>query len=305
MLIFAGDSHATSAGGLGAFSVGLERAELASLWALDKAWVRVPETIRVVVTGAFATGVSVKDLALRLLGDLGPDGALYCAVEFGGPAMADIVIADRLVLCIMAYEAGAKTAYVPPDERTREWLAERTTAPYHEVHSDPGAKYVGTYEYSLSDLEPQIALPHSPARAQPVAAAAGAPIHQALLGTCANGSIRDLRVAASMLRGLSVARAVRFLVVPATASVYSQAAREGLLEDLSEAGATILNPGCGPCLGTTPGCLADGEVCISTANRNYQGRLGSPHAEIYLASPATTAASAVAGVIADPREYLT
>lgn len=301
-LILGADSHTTTHGALGAFAAGIGRSEVAAIMAIGQTWLRVPETIQVRVDGAFAPGVTPKDFILRLIGDLGSDGALYQAVEFVGDAIAAMAIEDRLTLCNMTAEMGAKNGYVPPDDVTDAWLAERGVSDYERVLSDPDASYARELRYDVAALEPQVAAPHSVDNVAPVTSVAGQPIEQALLGTCTNGRLSDLQQAAALLRGRHVHRAVRLLVYPASVQIYRAALGDGTLLTLSEAGAVIMNPGCGPCLGAHGGVLAPGETCISTANRNFRGRMGSREAAIYLGSPATVAASALAGAIADPRE---
>lgn len=301
LLIVGSDSHTTSYGALGAFSAGIGRTETASIWAVDEIWLRVPDTIRVAFRGKFPAGVSAKDAALKLIGDGGADMADYRAVEFGGPASAEFSVASRFVLCNMAAEMGAKNGYFPPDAMSRDWLRGRTDAAYSEVFSDADARFEKTLNCDLSSLVPLVACPHTVDNVKPVTEVEGVKIHQALLGTCTNGRLEDLEAAHRILKGRRVHKNVRCLVLPASQQVYLEASRRGLLADFSEAGCVILNPGCGPCLGAHQGLMAAGEATVSTANRNFRGRMGSRDSEIYLASPATVAASALAGAIADPR----
>jgi homoaconitate hydratase family protein len=300
-LIVGSDSHTTTYGAVGAFATGIGRSETAAIMATGTIWLRVPETMRVVVRGTFPRGVFPKDFILRLIGDLGADGGLYQAVELTGPAVANMSVGDRMTLCNMTAEMGAKNGYVPPDERTDAWL-ESVGAPRHDkVFSDPDAEIARTFDYDVSALEPLVAAPHTVDNVKPVSHVAGTKVHQALLGTCTNGRLDDLRQAAEIMRGRKVHPGVRMLVFPASATVQREALRDGTLLTLAEAGAVLMNPGCGPCLGAHEGVLAPGEVCISTANRNFRGRMGSRDASVYLASPATVAASAVTGEITDPR----
>lgn len=301
MLIVGSDSHTPSHGALGAFAAGIGRTEAAAVMATGEIWLRVPESLRIVVEGALPARISAKDLILRIIGDIGADGADYRSVEFAGPAIEAMSIGSRQVLCNMAAEMGAKNGYVAPDAVTRAWLAGRTDQPYHEIHPDPDATYAQTLFYDVSTLAPQVAKPHRVDNVVPVSDIAGLEINQALIGTCTNGRLEDLAAAAEILRGKQIAPWVRLLVLPASREILLEAIAAGVVSDLVTAGATLLNPGCGPCLGAHEGCMAPGERTISTANRNFKGRMGSRDAEIYLASPATVAASALAGAIADPR----
>jgi 3-isopropylmalate/(R)-2-methylmalate dehydratase large subunit len=302
MLIVGSDSHTPSHGALGAFAAGIGRTEAAAVMATGEIWLRVPESMRIVVEGEMPDRVSAKDLVLCIIGDIGADGADYKSVEFAGPAIEAMSVGSRQVLCNMAAEMGAKNAYVAPDATTRAWLAGRTDQPYNEVHPDADASYERVLHYDVGDLVPQVAKPHRVDNVVPVTEIAGLPIDQALIGTCTNGRLEDLQAAADILRGRQIAPWVRLLVLPASREILLEAIEAGIVTDLVAAGATLLNPGCGPCLGAHEGCMAPGERTISTANRNFRGRMGSRDAEIYLASPATVAASALAGAIADPRE---
>ncbi|MCD4739109.1 MAG: 3-isopropylmalate dehydratase large subunit, partial [Anaerolineae bacterium] len=246
--------------------------------------------------------VTAKDVILHVIGDLRADGATYCSVEFTGETVRALSIAGRMTLTNMAAEMGAKNAVVEPDEKTRAWLADRVTHPYKEIHADPDATYSRVVEYDVSDLAPQIAKPHTVDNVVQVTEVVGTQIDQCLIGTCTNGRLEDLRAAADILRGKHIAPSVRLLVLPASRAILLEALAEDIIGDLVAAGATLLNPGCGPCLGAHQGCMAPGEVTLSTANRNFKGRMGSQAAFIYLGSPATVAASALTGVISDPRE---
>jgi homoaconitate hydratase family protein len=300
-IILGADSHTTSYGAFGAFSAGIGRTEVACLWATDEIWLRVPETIRIELRGWFPKMVSAKDAILKIIGDQGADFANYKALEFSGPAAARFSLASRLVLANMAAEMGAKIGYFAPDEITLDYVKERARASFTPVFSDKDAEYTQVLEYDLSKLEPQVACPHTVDNVRPVGDVAGTPFHQALIGTCTNGRMEDLEVAARILQGRKVHASVRALVIPASRQQYIQALRNGTLEILAQAGCVILNSGCGPCLGAHQGILAPGEVALSTANRNFRGRMGSRDSEIYLASPATVAASALTGKIMDPR----
>jgi 3-isopropylmalate/(R)-2-methylmalate dehydratase large subunit len=301
-LIVGSDSHTPTHGALGAFAAGIGRTEAAAVMATGQIWLRVPESLRVVVNGALPARVSAKDLILHVIGDLRADGADYRSVEFAGETIQNMSIASRMVLTNMAAEMGAKNAVVEPDETTRAWLQGRVAHDYEAVHADPDAAYERVVEYDASTLAPQIAKPHTVDNVVPVEEMIGTPINQALVGTCTNGRLEDLVAAAEILRGKHIAPGVRLLVLPASREILLAAIAQNVISDLVAAGATVLNPGCGPCLGAHQGCMAPGEVTISTANRNFKGRMGSKEAFIYLGSPATVAASALAGVIADPRE---
>jgi 3-isopropylmalate/(R)-2-methylmalate dehydratase large subunit len=303
-LVLGSDSHTTTYGAFGAFAAGIGRSEAAVIWATGTIWLMVPQTMVMEIDGAFPPGVFPKDLILHIIGDVGADGALYRAVEFRGPGIDGMDISGRMTLCNMSVEMGAKAGIVAADEKALEWLSNRVEGTPEAVMSDPDAPVERTVRYNLAGLEPQVACPHTVDNVAPVTEVAGTRIHQALVGTCTNGRLDDLRQAAQVLRGSRVAPGVRLLILPASMQIYRRAMDEGLLETLAEAGAVILNPGCGPCLGAHQGVLAPGEVCISTANRNFKGRMGCKEASVYLASPATVAASAVAGTIADPRDRL-
>jgi 3-isopropylmalate/(R)-2-methylmalate dehydratase large subunit len=268
----------------------------------------VPESLRVVAEGEFQDRVSAKDLALHIIGDISASGADYMSVEFAGPVIAAMSIGGRQVLCNMAAEMGAKNGYVAPDEITRSWLRGRglpgkgQPASYREILPDPDAEYAQVLHYDVSHLEPQVAKPHRVDNVVPVGAVAGTRIDQAVIGTCTNGRLEDLEAATEILRGKQIAAWVRLLVLPASREILLAAIEAGIVAELLAAGATLLNPGCGPCLGAHEGCMAPGERTISTANRNFKGRMGSREAEIYLGSPATVAVSALKGEITDPRQ---
>ena len=303
-VIMGSDSHTTTYGAFGAFSAGIGRTETASLWATDEIWLRVPETLRIELSGKLSAGVYAKDVILKIIGDNGADRANYEAVEFAGPAAGGFSLASRMTLANMAAEMGAKNGYFEPDDKTREWLRTRAKADYEFVRSDPDAAYEAVLKYDLSGLEPQIACPHTVDNVKPVTAVAGKAFQQALIGTCTNGRLEDLEIAARILKGKKIHSGVRALVLPASREVYLDALKKGLIEIFVEANCVILNPGCGPCLGAHEGLLAPGEVVVGTSNRNFKGRMGGRDSEIYLASPATVAASALEGRIADPRAYL-
>jgi homoaconitate hydratase family protein len=302
-LVLGADSHTTSYGAFGAFSAGVGRSEVASVWATDEIWLRIPETLRIDFKGGLSPGVTAKDVILKIIGDGGADRANYKAVEFAGEGAGSFSLGSRLVLANMAAEMGAKNGYFAPDEIVLDFLAEHARDSFEPVFSDPDARYECVLDYDLTLLEPQVACPHTVDNVQPVSEVLGTRFHQAVIGTCTNGRLEDLKAAADILRGKKVARSVRVLVIPASQKEYLGALESGFLADLVEAGCIVLNPGCGPCLGAHQGILAPGEVALSTANRNFRGRMGSRDSEIYLASPATVAASVIEGKIADPRIY--
>jgi 3-isopropylmalate/(R)-2-methylmalate dehydratase large subunit len=302
MLIVGTDSHTTTYGAFGAFATGIGATEMAAVWATGELWLRIPETIRVRMIGALSKRVSSKDAILHVIGDLGADGASYACVEFSGIMVDRMSIASRMVLSNMSTEMGAKTGVVFPDEKTKEYLSIRASGRWESVFSDPSAEVKEEREYDLSGLTPQVARPHRVDDVVPIEEIEGKSIDQAFIGSCTNGRLEDLQIARDVLRGMRVADSVRFIVAPASRKIYMEAAETGVLADLVRSGGIVLNPGCGPCLGAHQGLLAAGERCISTTNRNFRGRMGSPEAEIYLASPATVAASALKGQIADPRE---
>ena len=301
------DSHTTSHGALDAFAFGIGATEMASVWALGVALnVEVPATIRVVVDGSFAPGVSPKDLILRLVGLLGAEGASFRVMEFHGSAIRAMSTSGRLVLCNMTVEAGATSGIVPGDEETVRYLREEAgvTDPVSLVTPDPDAVYERSILLDVSTLTPQIACPHTVDNVKPVGVVAGTRVHQIVVGSCTNGRLDDIAAAAGILRGHKVARGTRMLVFPASGRIFQQALEKGYVADLMKAGAVVMNSGCGPCLGVHEGALGDGEVALSTTNRNFKGRMGNPASEVYLCSPEVAAASALTGVITDPRKGL-
>jgi homoaconitate hydratase family protein len=302
-LIVGSDSHTPSYGAFGAFAAGIGRTEAASVWATDEIWLRVPETIRIEIEGKLPRGVYAKDVILKIIGDRGADMADYKAVEFAGKAAKKFSLASRFVLTNMSAEMGAKNGYFEPNEETLEWLKGRARTEFEVIKSDPDAKYKSILKYDISDLAPQLACPHTVDNVKPVTEVEGKKFHQGVIGTCTNGRMEDLKVVAKILKGKKAHPGVRVLVLPASWEVYREALKEGTLAVLAEAGCVILNPGCGPCLGAHEGILAPGEVALSTSNRNFKGRMGSRDSEIYLASPATVAASSLEGKITDPRKY--
>lgn len=300
-LIVGADSHTCTYGALGSFSTGIGSTEAAACFAEGRLWFKVPQSVMVRMSGSFREFVSGKDLILRLIGDIGVDGANYKTLEFAGDGLSSTTIADRLTVSNMAIEAGAKAGIFPPDSATDEYLRGVVRGEYRPVLADEGASYGEVLEYDLSDLTCLVALPHSPGNVRP-AEEVGAEIDQAFLGSCTNGRIEDLRAAARILRGRRVHPSVRMIVVPASTRVYRQAAEEGLLTVFTDAGAFVSGPTCAACLGGHMGVLADGERCVSSTNRNFVGRMGHKGSEVYLAGPSVVAASAVAGRIVSPED---
>ncbi len=298
------DSHTTSHGALGAFAFGIGATEMASVWTLGTVVnVDVPRTTRVAVSGAFPDFVGPKDLILHLIGRIGAEGASFRVLEFHGETIRRMPTSGRLVLCNMSVEAGATGGIVPADEETGRYLREEAgvTEPLDLVEPDPDATYDRAIEIDVSTLPPQVACPHTVDNVRPVTAVAGTRVHQVVIGSCTNGRLDDLAAAADVVRGKTVAKGTRMLVFPASGRIWMEALRRGYVADFLSAGAVVMNAGCGPCLGVHEGALGDGEVALSTTNRNFRGRMGNPASEVYLCSPAVAAASAVTGVITDPR----
>jgi len=304
-VIVGADSHTVTAGALGAFATGMGSSDVAVAFALGRTWFRAPESFLIELDSAFRRGVYAKDLILYLIGQIGADGANYRALEFGGKALAQMTISQRLTIANMAVEAGAKVGLFPSDEITRQFLKENGRGDkYKPLSADTGANYERVISVNLDQLEPMLSLPHAVDNVRPVGQMQGIKVQQVFIGTCTNGRLEDLAVAAEVLRGQKRHPGTRLLVAPASTQVLIKAIEEGYIQTLIEAGAAILPPGCAACLGLHQGVLGDGEVCLSTANRNFKGRMGNPTAMIYLASPATTAASAIKGEISDPREFM-
>jgi 3-isopropylmalate/(R)-2-methylmalate dehydratase large subunit len=303
-LVLGSDSHTPHAGVMGACGVGIGRSEMASIWAVGTLWLRVPETLKISVSGYFPAGVTSKDLALKLIGDLGADGALYMSVEFDGDGIGSLTISERSVLPNMMAEMGAKCSYIPPDPKTFDYLKDRAKRTYKPIYPDSDAEYAQIVEIDASSIEPMIACPHTVDNVKALSEIKGTTINQAFLGTCTNGRLEDLAMAAEVIRGRHVANGRRFIVIPASSQIYLEALRAGYIEDFIQAGAVVESPGCGPCMGNHMGVPAIGEVSISTANRNFRGRMGTKESEIYLANPAVVAASAVAGKIIHPEDLI-
>ncbi len=301
-VIVGADSHTCTYGAFGAFATGIGSTEAAAVFATGKIWVKVPPAIKVSVQGKFQKFTTPKDLILSIIGKMGVDGAIYKSAEFTGPTIQNMSMAGRMTLCNMAVEMGAKNGIIAPDETTHKFLEGRvkTMPDFKALQSDANAVYERTVEFDVSKMTPQVACPSSVDNVTPVSEVGNVPVEQAFIGSCTNGRIEDLRLAAQVLKGRRVKEGVRALVIPASQEVYRQAMQEGLLEVFTDAGAIVCGSACGPCLGGHIGLLAAGESCVSTSNRNFIGRMGSTQANVYLASPATVAASAVMGKITDP-----
>ena len=302
-IIIGGDSHSCSYGALGAFGTGMGSTDIGVAYATGRTWFRIPETILIKVNGAFQKGVYAKDLILKIIATLGVDGATYKALEFTGETISYMSIPERITLSNMAVECGAKAGLIEADEKTTEYLKERTTENYELVKANNG-DYERTFEFNVSELEPQVACPHDLDNLKPVTEVEGLEINQVFIGSCTNGRYQDLEIAANILKGKKVSRFTRTIVVPASVEIFQKAMDNGLIKIFQDAGCIICNPGCGPCLGRHQGVLAPGERALTTMNRNFRGRMGSPEAEIYLGSPGTCAASAIEGKITDPRRHL-
>jgi 3-isopropylmalate/(R)-2-methylmalate dehydratase large subunit len=304
-VIVGADSHTVTAGGLGAFATGMGSSDIAVAFALGKTWFRVPESIKVLVSGEFHGGVYAKDLILHLIGLIGADGATYQSLEFGGDNIDTMSLSSRLTIANMAVEAGAKVGLFSADEKTRDYLAAQGRGnDYNPLRPDADADYIKTIEIDASKIEPTVSKPHTVDNTALTKDLKGTRIQQVFIGTCTNGRLEDMTVAASMLRGKKRHTETRLIIAPASKEVLLQAIAEGYIQTFIKAGAAILPPGCAACLGMHQGVLGDGEACLSTANRNFKGRMGNPGAFIYLGSPATAAATAITGEITDPREVL-
>lgn len=300
-VVVGADSHTTTSGALCAFATGMGSTDVAVAMTLGKTWLKVPESIKVIYKGKMPPNVYSKDIMLYLIGMIGADGATYKALEFGGPIIEQMSMEERFVLSNMAVEAGAKVGLIASDNKTREYLEMQGRGDrWRPIAADDDAEYEKIIEIDVSELEPQVAFPHRVDNVHPVSEAKGIKVDQVYIGTCTNGRITDLRVAAKILEGKKVHPDVRLIVVPASRRVFLQALKEGLIEIFVKAGATVLGPGCGPCVGVHEGVLADGEVCLSSQNRNFKGRMGNPDGFIYLASPAVCAVSAIKGEITAP-----
>lgn len=302
-LVIGADSHTCTYGAINVFSTGVGSTDLAAGIASGKLWFKVPETFKFIVNGQLPPGVFSKDLILYLIGDVTADGATYMAAEYIGEAISALSVEARFTISNMAIEMGAKCGLMEADSKTIEWVKQHSDKDFTPVTADADAVYAKVKEYDVSNLEPQIAKPHTVDNVAPISEVAGIPIQQGVIGTCTNGRMEDLRIAAAILKGKKLARNTRLIVAPSSRQVMIQAMREGLIETFMESGAAVVTPGCGPCVGTHNGVPSDGENVISTANRNFKGRMGNNKAFIYLGSPATVAASVLYGKLTDPREF--
>jgi len=304
-LLLGSDSHTCSYGAIGAFSSGIDRTEAASLMLTGETWLKVPNSIKMNLDGKLKPGVYAKDVVLHIIGDISASGANYCSVEFHGD-VDQFSIEDRFTIANMGVEMDAKNAVFFVDEITKNYLSSigKNESEYEAMYPDADASYFKELNYDLSTIVPVIAYPHTVDNVKTVTELAGMEIQQCLIGTCTNGRLSDLRIAAKILKGKKISPNVRLLILPASKDILQKALKEGIIETLVESGGILLPPGCGPCLGAHQGALAPGEKCLSTANRNFKGRMGCKEAEIYLASPATVATSAINGAVTDPREMV-
>lgn len=303
-LVIGADSHTCTYGVLNCFSTGVGSSELAAAMYTGKLWFKVPNTVKIILKGKLPKGVVSKDVVLFLAGYFKADGLTYKAIEFDGEVIRDLSIDGRATITNMVVEMGAKAGIMPFDEKTKEFFKSIGFPQEKGVEADPDAEYEAIYEFNLSNLEPQVAMPHTVDNVYPISQIDNVKIHEAFIGTCTNGRLEDLRLAASILKGKKVSKNVKMIITPASKRIFIQAMKEGLIDIFLEAGAIVTNPGCGPCVGTHQGIPADGENVISTANRNFKGRMGNNKAFIHLASPLTVAASAILGKITDPRELM-
>ena len=304
-VVFGTDSHTTTGGAFGSFSTGCGSTEMLGILLTGKTWVKVPETIQVIWNGQLPEGVMAKDISLATIGKIGHAGATYKAVEYQGDTIRNLIMDERMAISNMAVEMGAKVGLIAPDEKTAEYLNNAgVTKPYDKIKSDPDAIYCETYTFDASALEPMVSCPHAVDSVKPASQLGDISIQQVYIGSCTGGRLSDLKAAADILRGRKIHSEVRLLVSPASQDIYIQASAEGILKDLAEAGAVILAPTCGVCVGLHSGVIAGGEACLSTSNRNFLGRMGSSGGFVYLSSPATAAATALTGRITDPRPYL-
>lgn len=302
--IIGADSHTCTYGAVGAFSTGVGSTDMAAGMATGMAWFKVPAAIQFHLTGSLPKGVSGKDVILHIIGLIGVDGALYRSMEFAGPGVATLSMDDRLCICNMAIEAGAKNGIFPVDDTTRAYLDGRAQRPPVEYTADEDAEYLAVYEINLSELEPTVSYPHLPENTHVVTDARDIAIDQVVIGSCTNGRMEDMEMAYRILQGKQVKKGLRVIIIPATMAIYKECLRRGYTEAFIDAGCVVSTPTCGPCLGGYMGVMAAGERCVSTTNRNFVGRMGHVTSEVYLASPATAAASALTGYISDPREVL-
>lgn len=304
MLIVGSDSHTTTYGAFGAFATGIGATDMASVWSTGTLWLKIPETFGFNIYGKLESFVMSKDIILKIIGKIGSDGANYKSCEFFGEAVEKMSIDSRMCISNQAMEMGAKSAIFASDEATREYLKTKTSKKLENIKSDDNVKYEKTFDFDVENIEPQIACPNKVDNIKSVSEVIGTTIDQAVLGSCTNGRLEDLAIAADVLKGKKISKNIRMLIVPSSRLVYLQAIQKGFIEIFVKSGATIINPGCGPCLGLHEGVVGKEECVISSTNRNFKGRMGSPEAKIYLASPATVAFSAINGEISDPREII-
>ena len=301
-LVIGADSHTCTYGALGAFSTGVGSTDLAAAMISGELWFKIPESIKFILTGSPKEWVTGKDYILYIIGKIGVDGALYKAMEFTGEAISNLDMEERLTMCNMAIEAGGKNGIIEPDKITHEYIKDRVKRPFICYKSDPDAEYAQVHRIDVSQIDLQVAFPHLPENSRPVAETGDIPIDQVVIGSCTNGRLNDLRIAADILKNQKVASNVRLIVIPATQQIYRQAMHEGLIDIFIDAQAAVSTPTCGPCLGGHMGILAEGERAVATTNRNFVGRMGHTKSEVYLAGPAVAAASAILGRIAGPDE---
>lgn len=305
-LVLGADSHTCTYGALSAFSTGVGSTDLAIVLATGKNWFKVPQTIKIILTGKVPKGIFAKDIILHIIGDVKADGATYKAVEFFGPVIGELDMDGRFTICNMVVEMGAKAGFMPVDEKTLAWLKHKVpkSRKVKKIAADKGAQYAKVLEYDISHLKPQVSLPHNVDNVCSAEELKNVKVNEAYLGTCTNGRLADFKIAASILKSRKVSPDVKFIIAPASRLIFLEALKLGIIDTFVKAGVVVVAPGCGPCVGTHNGIPADGEVVISSANRNFKGRMGNPNAFIYLGSPATVCASAIEGKICDPRKYL-
>ena len=304
MILVATDSHTTTHGAFGALGTGVGATDLAAILLSGELWLRVPEILRITVDGHLTSGVMAKDVILHIIGTLKQDVAVYKAIEYAGTTVDALSLAGRMVLCNMAVEMGAMTTYIQPDEKTLEYVKEQTERDFTVYTTEPDYTYAEEHQFDVSQLLPQVAAPHSVDNVVPITEVSGTSVDQVFIGTCTNGRLEDIEIAARILQGKKVHSKCRLIIIPASNRGFLEATRAGYVETLIEAGAAFATPGCGPCLGAHQGVLASGEVCVTTSSRNFPGRMGSSDAAIYSVSPATAAATALTGQLTDPRGYL-
>jgi 3-isopropylmalate/(R)-2-methylmalate dehydratase large subunit len=303
-VVVGADSHTCTGGAFGAFATGVGSTDVAAVFATGTLWLKVPEVMELNVKGTFKEHVFPKDLILHIAGTLGQDGANYMGLEFTGPTIENMSVGGRMTLCNMAVEVGAKSGLITPDDKTINYVSKRTQKQFTPIYSDPDAMYERGKEFNVNELEPQVAIPHRVDNVKPVTEIGDIEIDQAFIGSCTNGRLEDLEIATKILRGKKVKKGVRLIVIPASQEIYREALNGGLIQTLTEAGAYFAPSTCGPCLGGHYGLLTEDEICISATNRNFQGRMGSSKSKVYLASPATVAASALKGKITNPKDVL-